>query len=32
MQIYGDEDELPEEINDWFGFEEDAKDKEIKIW
>ena len=24
--------EYPEEINDWFSYEEDAKEAQIKIW
>ena len=32
MQQFEEEDELPEEINEWYEFEEEAKEKQIKIW
>lgn len=32
MQQFEEEDELPEEVNEWYDFEEEAKEKQIKIW
>jgi hypothetical protein len=33
MQKFDEEnDEIPEEINDWFSFEEEAKENNLKIW
>ena len=27
-----EEDDLPKEVNEWYKFEEDAKEGELKIW
>lgn len=27
-----DDDTLPEEINEWYDFEEEAREQQIKIW
>lgn len=33
MQRFDEETEdCPEEINDWFNFEEEAKEQQLKIW
>jgi len=32
LKKFSDDDELPEEINDWFDIEEEVKESQIKIW
>ena len=32
MQNLDEEEDLPEEINEWYNLEEDAREKQLNIW
>lgn len=32
MQSLGDDEDVPEEVNDWYSWEEEARDNQVKIW
>lgn len=32
MRNLEEEENVPDEINDWYSFEEEARDHQIKIW